>query len=500
MGTYPIGKTPNSNGSSKLEPIHYLGLSLWIAWSWSMHDAQLFLQVGDVTPDYHRWFTVDLMMRCGSIAALVAYGAMHRRDGAPRFPRLVIHLGLVTSTVGSLGLKLAMSTDAVLPANIAYGCAILAGLGSALLFLGWADIYATFPIRLVAQNAALSLACAGILGWLVTSVGSHAPAFCLAALPLGSYAFLLGAGGQQTDEPPAPHAVPGALPWQPIALLGCASFACGFSLTSFFTEAHRSRLGIIFVIGFAIVFIHALRLNARKSHDAAMATAVTIGSIPILVGILRPDPGNLAMWITSLSFGVASFLAFPSIALAAQRRGLSKPWSFALALGVSEFAALAGTRLRLALVALTVEPAVLAFLLPVILSMGALGLLALKATGDRAEELLDLVAAGKAASPMTLSTTMTLCHRRYGLTKRESEVITGIVDGLSYQQISDRMTVTLSTVKSHAHHAYQKLGVCNRIDAIELIIRTGEQQAYGRTPPPTDASNAHPRDGVPENR
>jgi LuxR family maltose regulon positive regulatory protein len=52
------------------------------------------------------------------------------------------------------------------------------------------------------------------------------------------------------------------------------------------------------------------------------------------------------------------------------------------------------------------------------------------------------------------------------LTPRELEVLRLICDGLANQEIAERLTVTLNTVKKHSSHIYGKLGVSSRAQAM----------------------------------
>jgi DNA-binding NarL/FixJ family response regulator len=55
------------------------------------------------------------------------------------------------------------------------------------------------------------------------------------------------------------------------------------------------------------------------------------------------------------------------------------------------------------------------------------------------------------------------------LTPREREIVSGLVDGLSYKQIASRMHITVETVRSHIKSTYHKLHVHGKA---ELIART----------------------------
>lgn len=54
---------------------------------------------------------------------------------------------------------------------------------------------------------------------------------------------------------------------------------------------------------------------------------------------------------------------------------------------------------------------------------------------------------------------------KYGLTRKELEVLALISDGFSNKEISDKLVVTLSTTKAHVHNILQKLYVSDRTKA-----------------------------------
>ena len=59
------------------------------------------------------------------------------------------------------------------------------------------------------------------------------------------------------------------------------------------------------------------------------------------------------------------------------------------------------------------------------------------------------------------------------LSPRELEILQLMQAGLSNQQISDKLIVSLSTIKTHTKHIYEKLGVANRAQALMKALETG---------------------------
>jgi NarL family two-component system response regulator LiaR len=57
------------------------------------------------------------------------------------------------------------------------------------------------------------------------------------------------------------------------------------------------------------------------------------------------------------------------------------------------------------------------------------------------------------------------------LTKREQEVLTLIVQGLSNNEIAEKLTIGISTVKKHTSRIFEKLGVTSRAAAVALAVR-----------------------------
>ena len=57
------------------------------------------------------------------------------------------------------------------------------------------------------------------------------------------------------------------------------------------------------------------------------------------------------------------------------------------------------------------------------------------------------------------------------LTLRENEIVIGLVDGLSYKLIADRMNISIETVRYHIKNIYQKLHVHCKADVITKSLR-----------------------------
>jgi len=56
------------------------------------------------------------------------------------------------------------------------------------------------------------------------------------------------------------------------------------------------------------------------------------------------------------------------------------------------------------------------------------------------------------------------------LTERERDVLKCMADGLSNNEIAEKLVISLGTVKFHVSNIFHKLGVESRVEAVKLAI------------------------------
>jgi DNA-binding NarL/FixJ family response regulator len=62
------------------------------------------------------------------------------------------------------------------------------------------------------------------------------------------------------------------------------------------------------------------------------------------------------------------------------------------------------------------------------------------------------------------------CGEQVRLTPREQEIVGALAQGCSYKEIADRCGISLSTVRTHLQHIYEKLQVNNRTEAVVKFL------------------------------
>lgn len=81
---------------------------------------------------------------------------------------------------------------------------------------------------------------------------------------------------------------------------------------------------------------------------------------------------------------------------------------------------------------------------------------------------------GLAAAMMRRSST----PQAPSLSRRESDVLALLADGLGTGEIATRLYLSESTTKTHITHIYQKLGAANRAQALVAAMRMGLLEAH----------------------
>jgi DNA-binding NarL/FixJ family response regulator len=59
----------------------------------------------------------------------------------------------------------------------------------------------------------------------------------------------------------------------------------------------------------------------------------------------------------------------------------------------------------------------------------------------------------------------------YELTTRETEILNSLIDGLSYKKLAEKYYISISTVRTHIAHIYEKLHVNSKSQAVAKALK-----------------------------
>jgi len=71
---------------------------------------------------------------------------------------------------------------------------------------------------------------------------------------------------------------------------------------------------------------------------------------------------------------------------------------------------------------------------------------------------------------------------RFGLTRRETEVLKRLFDGLKNADIANNMAIAEQTVKDHLSRIYKKMGVKNRFELMRSLFKASGRKVKSTTP------------------
>jgi DNA-binding NarL/FixJ family response regulator len=116
-----------------------------------------------------------------------------------------------------------------------------------------------------------------------------------------------------------------------------------------------------------------------------------------------------------------------------------------------------------------------------LLEAGAMGYLPKTASLDELLEAIRTVARGESVLPPTVAAVVVrhLAGKEASdkptqpLTDRELEVLRLAAQGLTNYEIAQQLYISVRTVEAHLTHAYNKLGVSSRTEAVVYAIRQG---------------------------
>lgn len=231
----------------------------------------------------------------------------------------------------------------------------------------------------------------------------------------------------------------------------------------------NAEVGAVAVLLLAVLRFD--RLEMRGLYEVAVPVLVA-GAMGVLVGI--PGGNVAAAFCSNAAFTLFQVFITAVFCAISFRYGVNALWLLGLTQAALTFGSFGGTALGALEAALGLPPEATHGLIAVLV----VGLVALSMllVSDRDFETTWGVRAtdgGGSAPEETeeerLQRRCAKVARRYGLTRREEEILELMMRGRTLAAIGEELYVAESTMKTHSRHIYRKVGVANRQELQEAV-------------------------------
>lgn len=486
-----IGLTLKKRDGEAFElPLPFLGIGLFLLWGFSVDLGGPSSAGAEGVP--LKVGRVAMLVTCG-LTLLVCAVASRRVPSLLRGGRPML-LAAVSATIGSAATAvvctfyLSAEVSAVAPAvpvavlvAISVAAGLLMGVGMALMALVWMDLYARLePARLL-PTYAMGLFAFAVCGELcAVSALPGLDVLLAVALPGVSMAMARACRGHLEPAVPAEDAETlsdWTFPFKPVVLIavGCFATRLGRAFAPGAPELF-TNLGDLAVSGLllAAVLWRGKPLDLRVLYRCALPLSLAALLMPLLSGGAVSSLVALASGAGTSCLATFCMVFFCSISY---RYGVNALWLFGFSRAARIFAGLAATTCADLLVgaggqAQEVATVVTAIAL-VACFMWALNERDYETTwgmepapeARRPKSVEDVIAEATNAADAACM----LVSRRYGLTRREEEVLAVLYGGGGVARLEEALSISKGTARVHVRHIYAKLGIHSREELVELV-------------------------------
>jgi len=404
-----------------------------------------------------------IALAVGILSVAVAFA--HKQLSHP-LERNVVFLGL--SGIGLLGFAVLFMVELTGSANAAcyYACILLVAFYFTIATLCWLIWYAKLSLARVLVVYAVSQFLFYGLGFVVGLLPGFAAVCLVVLMPFVSIACywkkpVLNDGEEVQYSENKPR-----VPYKPLVLVFAVSF-----VQAGLTNSNSSTLAPYFAFPGACIVALAIGIYVAVKHDRLSLTPIYQAVLPLMalgilcmlfrtpladmLGLLACDAGWMGMVIllTAVFCSICYRYGIDALWLLGLLRG-GIAFSRAFALYLIEYQSLIEFRTStLFCVAATIVLIVLHQSL---------------VAGHDFQSSWGIIPDVDASFASTAQVDFFL-SRKYGLTRREEEVLDMLAQDFTTTQISERMFVSEATVRTHIQHIYRKLDIHSRAELRAIV-------------------------------
>lgn len=454
-------------------PLPFFGLALWRAWvnaSFAVPNASIPLLAASSQAFF------DAVMALAYVVAIVAAGRISPLC-ARRWP-------LVACPVLMCSFSAAALLSVWFPGIVVAAAPLtaLAAVGAVLMILLWSELYAGLSPFWVLLALTGSYCLGPVVVFVLDGFVPSYQAGAVALLPVLSMLCLLSARSKGGYSQHLRRTGKGAIPFRAIAVLALYGMVSGLMDThGGKISGTNSSLTAFLVSGtlFLLLSLIGSRLSIsgiQKVPPMLMTAALVLVVLSALIGGVAPV--YVGVLITS-SYLLSYFFVDAILCDVSRRFGISAVWLFSIAGAVETAAGLVGQQCGTMITAATggalYSDTLRVAIVVAIALVCAFFLLDGKAL--RVEWGVAFAEAGELSPHMErrekIRQWTSDAARDNGLTPRETEILEFIASGESMGSISRKLVVSESTIKSHASHIYDKLGIRGKKELAAILEREG---------------------------
>ena len=355
----------------------------------------------------------------------------------------------------------------------------LGAMGYSLLYLHWIELYARMDLMHAIAYFSLVHLCSAAISLFVNALPMPGlTPIVTSCMPVAScvlYARSLkvssGMAFMQGEAPSSGWSVP----WKPVILLGTYTFA-----NSFVRHFLGNDLKGAVLVGVMLAAGLALGLLARRRERLGLRTLYAT-SLPLIVAaslcvlIALPGFSTLGGTLSNAAYTLFSIYATVLLCNVAYRDGVGPLWLFGFACASTSLGSLASNLLTSRVDFIAAEPSILTLAVSAVILMFVCLYVAFDAGKEsawawgitREGGKIDTLTPTSEAEP--LDERCARLARRFGLTRREEEVMARLARDIPYSQVENELSIANSTLKTHVRHIYAKLGVTDKRELVKLV-------------------------------
>ncbi|WP_102375822.1 LuxR C-terminal-related transcriptional regulator [Raoultibacter massiliensis] len=470
------------------------GLSFWWAWVWLAFFSPVLFSDSSLADGAYRFSVVAVAAGCLAMALLF------KKLGNLPSRKLCILAACVFS-VGTLLIIVWADVSASLIFSLG---SVLTGLASGVLVVLWGSYLCTLEPRVSTLCIAANFLLAGCLYFIVNGIPPYLAVVVLLIAPALSALCLIGAlkssdrlAGIDEGRPPAdinPQAAAVCSPkrgdrrvfsesmsWRTLAGIAGFAFSSGFviSLASFEGGVSDFELaGSLQVLGnataAALVLLAVSALSIHFDLHSTCRVVLPLMAVGFLVLTTLEGPlGMIGLFIAFVGSGLFELVVWAAFA----RRAYEFPQGAAMLFGIGQGVKLIGW--AAGSLAVTAVGPMLSQSQSILFVVVLLVVAATVFLGERAfrseESIVRLANAVDSdenrseTAGVTVDDGVAKLAEEYRLTPREAEVCLLLAKGRSVPYIEQELSISHSTAVTHTRHIYEKTGVHDRQELIDLV-------------------------------